>query len=229
MEIPSGSALLLHSSIVEDPSTPVRGSSGISISKNWILTHGIALSSIVNKSDAISSFLRNMTVGELTIVPRTLASQLKFRVYRDPSVDDNGRPKILEHIGGVAAAWKCSRLKKTFDDFFETWSFSKSSEHDRLLRSIFLLVRVDLDVSIVEIPAIEQELSCLLSHALRNPTRGSFVEIESTPLGYPVFIGSIARGVISNVVGDDDCVIMTDAHAFPGGEGGPIYVISPDW
>ncbi|XP_020287499.1 peroxisomal leader peptide-processing protease-like [Pseudomyrmex gracilis] len=228
MEIPS-SALLLHSSIVEDPLTSMRGSSGISISKNWILTHGTALSSIVNKSHALSTFLTNITAGELTIVPKTLASQLKFRVYRDPSVDSNGRPKILEHIGGVAAAWTCPLLKKTFDDFFETWNFSKSSDYDdRFLRSMFLLVRVELDVSIVEIPAIEQELSCLLSHALRNPTRGSFVEIESTPLGYPVFIGSIARGVISNVVGDDGCVIMTDAHAFPGGEGGPIYVIPPD-
>lgn len=217
------SALLLYSSIDKDPL--LQGCSGISISTNWILTHGAALGPIIDKSHVISDFITNMVPGELTTVPRELTSDLKFRIYRELGIDDDLRSSsIKEHHGEIVAAWRCSLLKKTFDEFFETWSFPKSSKFDRLLRSVFLLIHVyDSDKSIVE-TSVEQALSSLLDQGPRNLIRGSSVEIESTPFGNPVFIGSIARGVISNVVGDEDCVIMTDAYTFPGGEGGPVYI-----
>lgn len=230
MNIPSSAALLLHSPIDKDLRITLRGSCGISISKNWILMHGTALGSIIDKSHAMSSFITNLVPGELTLTSTELANELKFRVYRDLEIDDGSH--VQGHLGSVVAAWKCPLLTKTFDEFFETWNFSKSSiKFDRFLRSIYLLVFIaDSDEkSIVKIPTVKQALSCLLGQVLRNPIRGSSVEIESTPFGNPVFIGSIARGVISNIVGNEGCVIMTDAYAFPGSEGGPVYVTSPDW
>ncbi|GAB1860434.1 Peroxisomal leader peptide-processing protease [Camponotus japonicus] len=232
----SKSALLLHSPIDKDPQSTPRGNSGISISKNWILMHGTALSQIIDKSQAILSFITSIVPGELTIAPTELTNELKFRVYRDLEIDDGSRSgdysRVQEHLGSVVAAWKCPLLTRTFEGFFETWNFPKSSiKFDRLLRPIYLLVFItdsENGKSTVEIPMIKQALSCLLDQSLRNPIRGSFAEIESTPFGNPVFIGSIARGVISNVVGDEGCVIMTDAYAFPGSEGGPVYVIPPD-
>lgn len=170
------------------------------------------------------------------VMPKKFASELRFRIYRNLEKETsnlsrtNNDMRIQEHCGTIAAVWKCSLLKKTFDEFFETWNFPKSSDYDQLLRPIFLLIRIsDFDQSIMDISTIEQVLFRLLDRTLRNPVRGLSVEIESTPFGNPVFIDSIARGVISNVVGDEGCVIMTDAYAFPGGEGGPVYVISPDW
>ncbi|XP_029172802.1 peroxisomal leader peptide-processing protease [Nylanderia fulva] len=235
MNTPS-SALLLHSPIDKDIRITPRGSCGISISKNWILMHGTALGSIIDKSRAISRFITKMVPGELTLTSTELANELKFRVYRDPEIDNGPRSSnnshVQEHLGNVVAAWKCPLLTKTFDEFFKTWNFPKSSiKFDRFLRPIYLLVFIadSQGKSIVTIPTVKQALSCLLGQVvLRNPIRGSTVEIESTPFGNPVFIGSIARGVISNVVGDEDCVVMTDAYAFPGSEGGPVYVISPD-
>ncbi|KYQ51700.1 Peroxisomal leader peptide-processing protease [Trachymyrmex zeteki] len=229
MNTPS-SALLLHSSIDKDPLTLPQGCSGISISTDWILTHGTVLGPIIDKSyNAVSNFITNMVPGELITVPRELTSELKFRIYRNLGSDDDLRSSLLkEHHGMIVAAWQCPLLKKTFDEFFKTWSFPKSSEFTRSLRSIFLFVRIyDSDESIVE-TSLEQALSCLLDQVPRNLIRGSSVIIESTPFGNPVFAGSIAHGVISNVVGDEGCVIMTDAYAFPGGEGGPVYIIPPD-
>lgn len=227
MDTPS-SVLLLHSSIDKDPLTLPQGCSGIWISTDWILTHGTALNPIINKSYAVSNFVTNMVPGELTTVPRELASELKFQIFRDLEIDDDPRSRtIKENRGVIVAAWRCSLLKKTFDEFFETWNFPKS--FDRSLRSVFLLIRVyDNDETIVE-TSVEQALSCLLVQAPRNLIRGSSVEINSTPFGNPVFIGSIARGVISNVIGDEGCVIMTDAYVVPGSEGGSVYLISLDW
>ncbi|XP_050454927.1 peroxisomal leader peptide-processing protease [Cataglyphis hispanica] len=233
MDTPN-SALLVHSPIDENTRITSQGNSGISISKNWVLTHGTALSLIIDKSHAISRFVKDMIPGELTIAPMELANELKFRVYRDLEIDDGSRSgdysRVQEHLGSIVAAWKCPLLTKTFDEFFETWNFPNSSiKFDRFLRSIYLLVFITESdkKTIVEISSVKQALSCLLDQAMRNPIRGASVEIESTPFGNPVFIGSIARGVVSNVVGDEGCVIMTDAYAFPGSEGGPVYVI-PD-
>ncbi|KAL0109758.1 hypothetical protein PUN28_013430 [Cardiocondyla obscurior] len=222
MNAPS-SALLLHSlTDVKDPLISSQGCSGISISTNWVLTHGAALSSIADKSYAISNFVTSVIPRELTEVPKELRSELKFFVYRDLASGDDLR-SIKEDRGEIVAAWRCSLLKKTFDEFFETWSFPKSSKLDGSLRSLFLLVRVYDSKSNVE-TSIEQTLSHLLDQAPRNLVRGLSVEIESTPFGNPAFIGSIARGVISNIVGEEGCVIMTDAYAFPGSEGGPVYL-----
>ncbi|XP_011334557.2 peroxisomal leader peptide-processing protease isoform X1 [Ooceraea biroi] len=227
------SALLHHSFYYKNPSASLRSNSGIWISRDWILTHGTALSSIINKYHAISSFVENMPSGKLTMVPQELTNELKFQVYRDSGIDDasksNSKYRVQQHSGFVAAAWKCRLLGKTFDEFFETWSFPKSSvECDQLLRSIFLLIRVfDHNKPFVEISMAEQALSRLLDQ-LQDPVRGTSAEIMSTPFGNPVFINSIARGIISNVVGEEDCVIMTDALAFPGGEGGPVCIISSD-
>lgn len=226
MATPS-STLLLHSSNDSGPLALPQGCSGISISTDWILTHGTALNPIIDKSSAVSNLIANITPGELTTVPRELTSKLKFRIYRDLGIDDDPRSSsIKEYHGEIVAGWRCPLLKKTFDEFFKTWSFPKSSEYAESLRSVFLLIRVyGSDRSVMETLSVEQALSCLLDQVPRNLIRGSSVEIESTPFGNPVFIGSIARGVISNVVGDEGCVIMTDAYAFPGSEGGPVYVI----
>ncbi|KYN03642.1 Peroxisomal leader peptide-processing protease [Cyphomyrmex costatus] len=228
MDTPS-SALLLHSSIDKDPLMLPQGYSGISISMDWILTHGIILSPIIDKSYAVLNFVTNMVPGELITVPRELQNELKFRVYHHLGSDDDSRSSSLkEHHGMIVAAWQCPLLKKTFDEFFKTWSFPKSSEVTRSLRSIFLFIRIyNSGESIVE-TSLEQALSCLLDQVPPNLIRGSSVIIESTPFGNPVFAGSIAHGVISNIVGDEDCVIMTDAYAFPGGEGGPVYIIPPN-
>lgn len=228
MATPS-SALLLHSANDSGPLTLPQGCSGISISTDWILTHGAVLSPIIDKSYAISNFVANLIPGELTTVSRELAGKLKFWIYRDLGIDNDPRSSsIKEHHGEIVAAWRCPLLKRAFDEFFKTWSFPKSSECDRSLRSVFLLIRIhDSSRSVVETP-VEQALSCLLDQVPRNLIRGSSVEIESTPFANPVFIGSIARGVISNVVGDQGCVIMTDAYAFPGSEGGPIYIMPPN-
>jgi len=227
------SVLLFRSSIDKD--SMLQGCCGISISTNWILTHGTVLSSIIDKSYAISNFITNMVPGELTTVPRELTSELKYRVFRDLEIDDNRScPRsnsFKEHHGAIVFAWRCPLLKKTFDEFFKTWNFSKSSELpqivDRSLRSVFLLIRI-YDESVVE-TSLGQALSCVLDQAPRNLIRGSSVIIESSPHGNPVFAGSIAYGVLSNVIGDEGCVIMTDAHVFPSSEGSPVYTIPPDW
>ena len=55
---------------------------------------------------------------------------------------------------------------------------------------------------------------------------GDPVIARSTPFGVlsaPVFMNSLSKGVISNLAGADNCLLLTDARCIPGGEGGAIY------
>ena len=62
------------------------------------------------------------------------------------------------------------------------------------------------------------------------PTReccvGDRVEICSTPFGGlkpDAFMNSFSRGIISNMAGKDNCLLLTDARCILGGEGSPLY------
>jgi len=55
---------------------------------------------------------------------------------------------------------------------------------------------------------------------------GSVVYVVGTPFGNlspVVFLNSVSKGVLSNVAGTDQALLLTDARCIPGTEGGAIY------
>lgn len=61
--------------------------------------------------------------------------------------------------------------------------------------------------------------------------RGDLVEICSTPfagLKPAAFMNSYSRGIISNLAGEDNCLILSDARCILGGEGAPLYTLSDE-
>jgi len=55
---------------------------------------------------------------------------------------------------------------------------------------------------------------------------GSVVYVVGTPFGNlspPVFLNSVSKGVLSNVCGANQELLLTDARCIPGTEGGAIY------
>jgi len=82
--------------------------------------------------------------------------------------------------------------------------------------------------------------SVISSYSFINPIRHVFTDVRkdsSLVIGCPVFvvgtpfgnlspaifINSMSKGVVSNVAGDEEEVILTDARCIPGTEGGAIY------
>jgi len=58
---------------------------------------------------------------------------------------------------------------------------------------------------------------------------GSVVHVVGTPFGNlspAVFLNSVSKGVLSNVAGADQDLLLTDARCIPGTEGGAIYAQS---
>ncbi|XP_014482551.1 PREDICTED: peroxisomal leader peptide-processing protease [Dinoponera quadriceps] len=217
----AGSALLLHRSSPEGKASRLSKSSAISISRDWVLTHGTVLDPIVNTSDAISKFISSITPGQLTEAPVEVAKQLEFSVLRELNAT------IEQHIGRVAYAWICPLLMETFDRFFSTWKFyERDMCRSPLQRVLFLLVRVDSDRPQKNPSTAEQALRYLHTQSSsRSFARGAPVEIVSSPFGNLWLINSMAQGIVSNLIGG---VVITDAYVFPKSEGGPVYVVSPN-
>ncbi|XP_011137374.1 peroxisomal leader peptide-processing protease isoform X2 [Harpegnathos saltator] len=216
----TGSALVLHTSSEYSASCPK--SSAISISRDWVLTHGTVLEPVIRTSDAISRFVEGIVPGQLTSVPEELAGQFEFLVLRQQNGD------VKQHRGKLVFAWICPLLRQTFHMFFNTWSFHQREllQSRKPQRQLFLLIRVDSDQPLADVPTAKRALRYLqLQVSSRAFSRGATVEIVSSPFGNVWLIDSVARGVVSNVVGG---IIMTDAYVFPKSEGGPVYVVSPD-
>lgn len=139
--------------------------------------------------------------------------------------------RMSEAYGRVWGAWRCPLLSETLENLFRGWSYSETSKKSNQdLLTIFLLVRLHNDGELTENElreSAETSLSHLLGmcRPLETPGRGVSLLIESTPFGNPVFIDSISRGIVSNVLGTHDCLMLTDANAVPGCEGGPVYVM----
>lgn len=141
--------------------------------------------------------------------------------------------KVEELEGCVAVAWRCPLLEKTFGDLASGWSYDKIRKIDTYLLSIFIMIdlkKISSGHSLAKedvIPRAREALTRFIEKSVLDwqiPHRSSFVEILSTPFGNPVFIDSISRGIVSNVLGEAGCVILTDTNAVPGSEGAPVYL-----
>lgn len=50
------------------------------------------------------------------------------------------------------------------------------------------------------------------------------VSIESCAFANRSFLNSISQGVISNILGENSCLILSDCPSTPGSEGSPVFV-----
>ncbi|XP_063978007.1 peroxisomal leader peptide-processing protease [Diachasmimorpha longicaudata] len=230
-------------SFVEGISNQVCGASGIKISDTWILTSGLLYTRGPHKDDDILQFIRSLKPGVLTCIPLPpKKSHLRVCVtsrrgprslgLNETSVEDC---KISETYGIISGAWRCPLLSDTLENLFHDWSFEEDSKKtDKDLLTIFLIVRLNDEeeefTGVQMVKSAEESLNHLLGmcQPLETPGRGVHMLIESTPFGNPVFIDSVARGIVSNVLGTHDCVMLTDANAVPGCEGGPVYAMTPN-
>ncbi|XP_033221373.1 peroxisomal leader peptide-processing protease [Belonocnema kinseyi] len=201
------------------------GNSGILISEHWVLTHGSLINPMMLRDLRIRKIFQNLRIDEFFNIQEEIRRDMKFRVMWESSKGVNRKRHMEEKEGVTVFAWKCSLLKETFDSLFASWSFDKVANTDRCLLPVFLMISLKSGQSGNSISAAREALDSFVQQDLAYPMRGSITEVESTPFGNPVFIDSVARGVVSNVVGFQRCVILTDANSVPGCEGGPVYII----
>lgn len=181
------------------------------------------------------------------LLPRSFSDQLKIRVsfpteqVLDSSHSAQGdtafshsRSKTTcnrEVSAKLLMLVNCLEFKQTFQAVFkeaDQWSFHGDKEEDEeLIRDAqFLSWFAVLKANVVSGTSSDSgAIPWVSSSSLQ---KGHPVVACGSPFGslcLDLFISTLSRGIISNLAGEDNAVILTDARCLPGTEGGGLFVV----
>ncbi|XP_047458887.1 peroxisomal leader peptide-processing protease [Mugil cephalus] len=177
--------------------------------------------------------------------PRSFSDKLKIRVSFSPQSDleicQNAQGELftrnrtkttrqLEVAAELLMLVDCVEFKETFQEVFreaDQWRFHGDEEDKELIRDAqFLSWFAVLKAT----PAAD---SCSDSGTIpwqsgSSLQKGSPVVACGSPFGslcLDLFYSTLSRGIISNLAGEDNAVILTDARCLPGTEGGGLFEV----
>uniref|UniRef100_A0A8C5Q5K1 Peroxisomal leader peptide-processing protease n=1 Tax=Leptobrachium leishanense TaxID=445787 RepID=A0A8C5Q5K1_9ANUR len=139
------------------------------------------------------------------------------------------RTERRQHRGELLMLVSCPEFQKAFSRLFdksEGWVFSSEEE-----KGEFGAMQKDLEyLHWFAVLKLQSPLTCMSPRTIFTPAtrlhKGSVVFACGSPFGsfYPdIFLNSISKGVLSNVAGEQNVVLLTDARCLPGSEGGGIF------
>ncbi|KAM4729372.1 peroxisomal leader peptide-processing protease isoform 2-T2 [Anableps anableps] len=164
------------------------------------------------------------------LFPRSFSDKLKIRVC----FSESGRSKSTrqrEVSGKLLMLVNCVEFKQAFLGVYQEtdqWRFHGDDDEDaELIRdakalSWFAVLRAGVVVNNCTDPGtIPWQRSSSLQ-------KGCPVVACGSPFGslcLDLFFSTLSRGIISNLAGQDNAVILTDARCLPGTEGGGLFVV----
>ncbi|XP_053477276.1 peroxisomal leader peptide-processing protease [Ictalurus furcatus] len=116
-------------------------------------------------------------------------------------------------------------FRKLFTDS-EQWTFTDRDEDNEILYdsnflSWFAVLKMTTNTQVDPVPWIK-------STAL---TKGCSVLACGSPFGSfcpDLFMSTLSKGIVSNLAGEENALILTDARCLPGTQGGGLFVIDGD-
>ncbi|XP_033193503.2 peroxisomal leader peptide-processing protease isoform X3 [Bombus vancouverensis nearcticus] len=220
------------------------GYSGVLVAERWVLAHGSMLAPVLSRSRDFLRFFTVLNSGDLATARASeqLFDDLTFQIHRNHSLKESGK---------LVAVWKCPLLEETLENSLKNFTFEKQHDFDRLLLPVFLMIKCksfelsdetigrEKDSTFVESKQLGGEsevtdkakvkqvlLQLAKQAAVGKITKGAIVELVSTPFGNAFFIDSVSRGIIGNLLGTNQCLIVIDVTSFPGCEGSPVFLIN---
>uniref|UniRef100_A0A1A7XIN8 Peroxisomal leader peptide-processing protease n=1 Tax=Iconisemion striatum TaxID=60296 RepID=A0A1A7XIN8_9TELE len=221
--------------------------SGESSSKKPISCSGVIVhpqtGTVICTGLPFSRFIANgapLSWDTFALFPQSFSDKLKIRVIfptslgvsskQSPHVETFARPRNRtgqqrEVSAELRMLVNCVEFKQAFLDVFkdaDQWRFhgdeGDEMHRDAQLLSWFAVLKAGVLTDSGTIPW--QSSSSL--------HKGHPVVACGSPFGslcLDLFISTISRGIISNLSGEDNTVILTDARCLPGTEGGGLFVV----
>lgn len=168
--------------------------------------------------------------------PRSFSDRLNIRVSLpvcSRSARETVRHRSAHHRDVSAELFmlvNCQEFQQAFQTVFQEvdqWRFHTGEEDEELARDArFLSWFAVLKAGVMGHGDNVRSTPWQSSSSLR---KGAPVVACGSPFGslcLDLFIGTLSRGIISNLTGEDNAVILTDARCLPGTEGGGLYLMS---
>lgn len=148
----------------------------------------------------------------------------------DVSENVMDRPNVIRQEAKLLMMVNCLEFQDAFHNIFkraDNWGFYSGSEDTGVLEDSrflnwFALLKVPTSSTSSEsVPWLK---SC-------NLKKGFAVLACGSPFGGlcpDLFMNTISKGIVSNLAGDENALILTDARCLPGTEGGGLFVSQGD-
>lgn len=176
--------------------------------------------------------------------PQHFSNKLKIRVTFSTEIDLNtsqsangetlsrNKTKQQREVSAeLQMLVNCLEFRHAFQAVFpeaDQWRFYADEEDEELIRDAqFLSWFAVLKAS--EIAHSNLSLCTVPWHNSSSLQKGCPVVACGSPFGslcLDLFISTLSRGIISNLAGEDNAVILTDARCLPGTEGGGLFMLN---
>ncbi|XP_076016366.1 peroxisomal leader peptide-processing protease [Genypterus blacodes] len=172
-------------------------------------------------------FSRFLADSELLSGPRSFLAAPRFSSQTDIRVFLRGAAPVGAPAELLMLV-RCLEFHKTLREVFreaDQWSFhgNEDETRDAQVLSWFAVLRVGGELEDRSSGPDSELLSWRSSSSLR---KGCPVVACGSPFGSlcpDLFLGTLSRGIVSNLAGEDNAVILTDARCLPGTEGGGLF------
>ncbi|XP_053188887.1 peroxisomal leader peptide-processing protease [Scomber japonicus] len=203
-----------------------------------VLCTGLPFSSFITDKEPLSA-------DQSFLSPRSFSEKLKIRVSfsTQPNLEANQcaqgeaftplRSKTThqhQYVAELLMLVNCLEFKQAFRALFQDadqWRFHGGEEDEELLKdaqflSWFALLKTDV------VPNSSPYTGTISWQSSSSLQKGCPVVACGSPFGslcLDLFISTLSRGIISNLAGEDNAVILTDARCLPGTEGGGLFMM----
>ncbi|XP_061693243.1 peroxisomal leader peptide-processing protease isoform X2 [Syngnathoides biaculeatus] len=143
------------------------------------------------------------------------------------SCSPTGSHCTQEHEAELLMLVNCVEFKETFQTLFhqaDQWCFHGDVDDDLIRDVNYLSWFAVLKARTPHLGPVSWRMSSSLQ-------KGSPVVACGSPFGSlcsDLFNGTVSRGVVSNLAGEDNAIILTDARCLPGTEGGGLFAMEDD-
>ncbi|XP_030308715.1 peroxisomal leader peptide-processing protease [Calypte anna] len=160
------------------------------------------------------------------LLPDALQPCLRLSVLQSPALglDASG---LRRHEARLLALVPCGAFQQALAQVFsraEQWRFGgEADEEDHRALHWFAWLRV---------PGLDTPRGGWVARASASSLRkGEVLLACGSPFGAlcpDLFLNTLSKGVVSNLAGEENALILTDARCLPGTEGGGAFLPSPD-
>lgn len=195
----------------------VIGASGLMINKTFVIT----------TSNILISMFDNLRLEELYERERNklhtdfyMPEVLNLKVFWKKDIDFN--EYIIEN-GDLLGVFISSSVTLTPSQTFDGWAVDTLENSNNLNKylSLFFVFKTVENSNSAEFLNI---LKCWWREINSfNIIQCDEIFIKSSSFGNKVFWNSFSKGIISNIVGYNGCLVVSDCPTTPGSEGSPVY------
>ncbi|XP_071955550.1 peroxisomal leader peptide-processing protease-like [Antedon mediterranea] len=222
---------------------PSNSQSGILVDyeNGFVITSAVLFSSKIDKQKLANNLIKCSKDFET----------IKITVILQNKCCKNDQKEFISVAGKLMLIWSCMEFQNVMTTHFserDGWQFEKYQENEILkersknsliepvslksefeeneninLLFWFALIKLDYNEKI-------KRFGNQVTHYYPsvNLRQGDALLASGTPFGAlcpPVFMNSVSMGIVSNLAGKKNTLIMTDARVMPGSEGAGVYVL----